>query len=382
MDPDESRRGGGPRRTPPVSRAGRGRPAARRTSAGGPRRSAAGRRPAPRAGRPVPPPRPPYEDEPQHHEPQYAEPHYNEQHYNEQQYNEPHYGEQHYGEPPHGDAMAPPPGPGRKPKGRARRGAKPAAARRPSAKGGKGGFGPKLYFGAAAALAVLVLLGLAAVTVLDGGGADTRDTAAAKIGKPAGNGLSPDSYSSSPSSGAYAGIVSRSADPKPLTIEEAFPASAAALSVPDGDVEVKLRAKRLDADCAAAAWGATVVETLGKGGCTQAARGIYAGPKGGYGLAVAVFNLAGSADADRFVATLEHTIGAGFVRPLEAPAPLDGFGHGFGMARGLAMGHFAVVTWAQRLDGTGDEKDATLLSLLIEGGKAPAVLGRAARTAQ
>ncbi|MFC4051549.1 hypothetical protein ACFOY4_17795 [Actinomadura syzygii] len=362
MDPDEPRRGGGPRRTPPSSRAGRGRPAARRTSAGGPRRTGASRRPAPRPGRPVPPPRPPYEDEPQ--------------------YNEPQYGEQHYEGPPHDDAVAPPPGPGRKPKGRKRRGAKPAAARRPPGKSGKGGFGPKLYFGAAAALAVLVLLGLAAVTVLDGGAAHPRDTSAAKIGKPAGNGLSPDSYSSSPSSAAYAGIVSRSADPKPLTIEEAFPASAAALSVPDGDVKVKLRAKRLDADCAAAAWGATVVETLGKGGCTQAARGIYAGPKGGYGLAVAVFNLAGSADADRFVATLEHTIGAGFVRPLEAPAPLDGFGRGFGMARGLAMGHFAVVTWAQRLDGTGDEKDAALLSLLIEGGKAPAVLGRAARTTQ
>ncbi len=356
-----------------MSRTGRGRPAARRTAGGGPRRTGASRRPAPRPARPVPPPRPPYEDEARYTEPRYGE-----------RYGETPYGA-HGEEPPHDDAVAaaPPRGSGGRPKGRKRRGAKPAAARRPSGTGGKGGFGPRLYFGAAAALAALVLLGLAAVTVLDGGGgADARDTAAAKIGKPAGNGLSPDSYSSSPSSAAYAGIVSRGADPKPLTIEEAFPASAATLSVPDGDVEVKLRAKRLDADCAAAAWGATVVETLGKGGCTQAARGVYAGPKGGYGLAVAVFNLAGSADADRFVETLEHTIGAGFVRPLEAPAPLDGFGRGFGMARGLAMGHFAVVTWAQRLDGTGDEKDTTLLSLLIEGGKAPAVLGRAARTAQ
>ena len=50
------------------------------------------------------------------------------------------------------------------------------------------------------------------------------------------------------------------------------------------------------------------------------------------------------------------------------------------MARGLAMGHFAVVSWAARLDGKGDATDETLLSLLIEGGKSPAVLGRAART--
>jgi hypothetical protein len=151
------------------------------------------------------------------------------------------------------------------------------------------------------------------------------------------------------------------------------------VSVPEGKATLKLRAKRLDGDCAAAVWGGSVGDELGRGGCTQAARGIYSDTKRGYALAVAVFNLAGSADADRFVAKLETTIGAGFVRPLEAPAPLDGFGRGFGMARGLAMGHFAVVSWAQRLDGKGDEKDETLLSLLIEGGKAPAVLGRAAR---
>ncbi|MGH3239014.1 MAG: hypothetical protein ACRDNL_01455, partial [Spirillospora sp.] len=244
------------------------------------------------------------------------------------------------------------------------------------------GYGAKLYFGAAAVLALFVLLGAGGVMVLrgDGNGAGGHDLSNAQIGKPARNGLSPDFYSSSPSAAAYAGITSRGTDAKPLTIEEAFPPSVAELQVPDGDVEVKLRAKRLDGDCAAAVWGATVGDVLGKGGCTQAARGIYSETKDGYALAVAVFNLAGSADADRFVATLEKTLGAGFVRPLEAPAPLDGFGRGFGMARGLAMGHFAVVTWAERLDGKGDEKDETLLSLLIEGGKSPAALGRAART--
>ncbi|MFI0371657.1 hypothetical protein ACH35V_27645 [Actinomadura sp. 1N219] len=244
------------------------------------------------------------------------------------------------------------------------------------------GYGPKLYFGAAAVLGLVVLLAIGAVVGLSGedGAPAGGDVGNVRIGKPARNGLSPVSYSNSPSTSAYAGIAARGSDAKPLTIGESFPSSAATLTVPDGDVEVKLRAKRLDADCAAAVWGATVGEVLGKGGCTQAVRGIYSDTKKGYGLAVAVFNLAGSADADRFVATLEKTLGAGFVRPLEAPAPLDRFGHGFGMARGLAMGHFAVVTWAQRLDGKGDEKDETLLSLLIEGGKAPAVLGRAART--
>jgi hypothetical protein len=273
-----------------------------------------------------------------------------------------------------------------KKRGKAKRTSRPSV--RPDGQQGQGGTvrrtggpGPRLYFGAAAVLGALVLLGAGAVAVLGGGddGPEAAGAAPARIGTPAGTGVSPASYSSSPSSAAYGGIASRQADPQPLTIGEAFPSSAAKVSVPEGKATLKLRAKRLDGDCAAAVWGGSVGAELGRGGCTQAARGIYSDTGRGYALAVAVFNLAGSADADRFVAKLETTIGAGFVRPLEAPAPLDGFGRGFGMARGLAMGHFAVVSWAQRLDGKGDEKDETLLSLLIEGGKAPAVLGRAAR---
>ncbi|MEU8799692.1 hypothetical protein [Spirillospora sp. NPDC048819] len=273
---------------------------------------------------------------------------------------------------------------GGKPKRRGRPGkGRPAGQVRQSGPAPReGGLGAKLYFGAAAVLGLLVLLGVGTVVVLGGGESapDAGDAANVTIGTPAETGLSPASYSSSSSSSAYSGIASRSADQKPLTADEVFPTSAAKLAVPDGEARVKLRAKRLDGDCAAAVWGSTVGEALGEGGCTQAARGIYSDTETGYALAVAVFNLAGSADADRFVATLEKTIGAGFVRPLEAPAPLDDFGRGFGMARGLAMGHFAVVTWAQRLDGKGGPEDETLLSLLIEGGKNPAVLGRAART--
>ncbi|RKS74453.1 hypothetical protein BZB76_2967 [Actinomadura pelletieri DSM 43383] len=363
MDPDEHRRGGGPRRAPGGRQGG---PSSRGRS--GPRRAAPGRAgtsrprtPSRRPQRPerTPPP-PPYlaaEDEIGAYDP---------------------------------PRDAPPPRPRKTRKGRRR-----------------GGFGPKLYFGAAAVLGLLVLAGLGAVVLQgDEDGAAPRPTPHARIGKPVGNGPSPDSYSNSPSTSAYAGIASRGSDAAPLTVGEAFPASVAELSAPGGDgektVTVKLRATRLDADCAAAVWGTTIGNVLGKGGCTQAARGIYSDTKNGYALAVTVFNLAGSADADRFVAALEETLGAGFVRPLEAPAPLDGFGRGYGMARGLAMGHFAVITWAERLNDEGGEgggagertgspsaqatdqvnigaRNETLLSLLIEGGKAPAVLGRAAR---
>ena len=376
-----------------MSRQGRGRPAPRRTPparAGGPRRGTPARRPAPRRERPAPPPEPSYDEWP------YEGGRYEGDRYEGEPYGGEPYGDARYEDPRYGDGYgdgyeaAPPSGPrGGKPKqpGKGRRPQKAAKAQRPekAAKakqaGGSGRLGPKLYFSAAAVLGVLLLLGAAGVVLLrDGNGPEAEHVTNAEIGTPAGNGPSPVSYSSSPSTSAYGGIASRSADPGPLTIGEAFPAEAATLSVPGGKAKVRLRAKRLDGDCAAAVWGASVGAELGRGGCTQAARGIYSDPRHGYALAVAVFNLNAAADADRFIERLEHTIGAGFVLPLEAPKPLDGFGRGFGMARGLAMGHFAVVSWAQRLDGKGDETDETLLSLLIEGGKSPAVLGRAART--
>jgi hypothetical protein len=42
------------------------------------------------------------------------------------------------------------------------------------------------------------------------------------------------------------------------------------------------------------------------------------------------------------------------------------------------MGHFAVIGWVRRLDGTGDEQDEALLSLLVTVSGPQAVLDRAA----
>ncbi len=395
-----------------MSRQGRGRPGPRRTPparAGGPRRGAPARRPAPPRERPAPPPARPYS------EAAYGEAPYEGAPYGSEPYGDGRYGGEGYGGAPYGEAYgeaygegygaAPPSGPrGGKPK-KPPKGRKPGRTGSGAANPGKGkakskadgkargkaagearsaaGPGARLYFGAAAVLAVFVLIGLGAVVVFRGGTGTAADHATnAKIGTPAGIGPSPTSYSSSPSAPAYGGITARSADSAPLTADEAFPKEAATLSVPGGKAKVRLRAKRLDADCAAAVWGGSVGAELGRGGCTQAARAIYSDTRSGYALAVALFNLNTAQDANRFVARLEQTLGAGFVLPLEAPEPLDDFGRGFGMARGLAMGHFAVVSWAQRLDGKGDATDETLLSLLIEGGKSPAVLGRAARASE
>ncbi|MWA07433.1 hypothetical protein F8568_045355 [Actinomadura sp. LD22] len=382
-------RTGGPRRIG-APRDGGARP----ERSGGRRRGAQGRPGSPErppAGRPDA--EQPYADRP-YADQSYAEQPYAEQPYAEQpSHEEPGFsadslyqGDPAYQDDPYGGEAAAQgetptaPSKSRKP-GKGRRPGGPGRPRRPGASR-KGGPGAKLYFGAAAALAVLVVIGLVAAVALSGGGDGGGGTAGGAprgpAGKAAGNGSSPESYSSSPSSSAYAGIASRKADAEPLTAGEAFPSSASKLSVDGTKLALTLRAKKLDGDCTAAVWGQSVAADLARGGCTQAARGIYSDTRHGYGLAVAVFNLASSADSDRFVGLLDRTLGGGFVVPLPAAAPLDRFGQGFGMARGLAMGHYAVVAWAQRLDGKGDASDGNLLSLLIEGGKAPSVLGRAA----
>jgi hypothetical protein len=226
---------------------------------------------------------------------------------------------------------------------------------------------PIAFFGAAAALLVIVLVIAAAMVA--GGGEDATD-ARSGTGRPAAHGISPSSYSDSPSTEVFTPIDQRSKDPRPLTVDEVFPASARSLPAPGGKGGLTLGGKRLDTDCAEAVWGTGVGDVLHKGGCTQAVRGVYRGDR--YGMTVAVFNMTAAESADRLAQVLGQ--GGGFVKPL------GGFGRGFSMARGVAMGHYVVVGWVQRSDGKGDAQDEALLSLLVEAGGAKAVLGRAARS--
>jgi hypothetical protein len=234
-----------------------------------------------------------------------------------------------------------------------------------------------LWFGAAVVLAVAV--GAAGVVVREEetGGSAVRPQA--PVGNPVDSGPSPTSYSHSPSAAAYAAIAERRADAAPLTEAESFPRAARTIRVEETGARLTLRADSVEGDCGQAVWGDSVATELRRGGCNQAVRGLYADVKRGYLLTVAVFNLAAAADANRLVESLDAERGAGFVRPLPGEKPLDKPWEGFSMARGLAMGHYAVITWTRRLDGAGDAQDRGLLALLIEGGKAPGPLGRAAR---
>jgi hypothetical protein len=140
----------------------------------------------------------------------------------------------------------------------------------------------------------------------------------------------------------------------------------------DAKASLKLTASSLDAQCTSAIWGTRLAGRLAQGGCTQAARATYSDKN--FAALVTIFNLADARAADQVVADADPRSDSGF--PL-APSGSPAFGQGFSTARGVAMGHYAVITWVQHADGSGDEQDAALLSLLVTTGRPNAVLVRA-----
>lgn len=229
---------------------------------------------------------------------------------------------------------------------------------------------PVIFYGAAASLVAIILLVLLAVTMTGGGGEKEAELPLVPMGKPAVSGIAPTNYSSSASTDVFEAISTRAKDKAPLTVDELFPDK----TLVDETAKAKLTRRQavLDNDCAKAMWGAGLGKILQKGGCNQAVRAHYTDTKKGFDVTIAVFNLADAQAADRAVEAFGAGTGAGFVRPLGQPL------QGFSIARGLAMGHYAVITWVQRTDGTGTERSKPLLSLLVSAANAQALYTRAA----
>lgn len=231
-----------------------------------------------------------------------------------------------------------------------------------------------VYFSVAGVLGVLAV---AVAVVVFTTGVLNGHKAADTIVIPAGNGLLPTDYSSAPSSPVFAPIDARTADPRPLNADTLF--GTRTLTDPDTHLTLTLGASQLTSQCARAVWGSGLTGVLGKAGCSQAARAVYVDKAGSCAAFVTIFNLGTADGANRLVAALDPSGGTGgfITPPTGTPAA---FGKGVGVARGLAMGHYAVVSWVQRLTGpttgTASEQDPALMSLLITSGKPDAVLSR------
>jgi hypothetical protein len=118
-----------------------------------------------------------------------------------------------------------------------------------------------------------------------------------------------------------------------------------------GDVELRLLAHDLSADCASAATGA-LVGALDQRGCTQVARSTYLDPTGTIVASALVFNLPDKQDAEAISTVADRDVP---VTPIAATS---------GAARGLpdrsqpelyyksaVTGHYALVLLVQRVGG-------------------------------
>jgi hypothetical protein len=251
----------------------------------------------------------------------------------------------------------PPEGPPQRPKRRGR------PARRP------GSFPPVAYF-IAAGVVVLVALVVVVALVVSGDDGGDQGTAAPKVMNVPTEGPGASAYSQAASTAAFNAIADRAKDGKPLTAAEVF--ATKKITDTDAKASLKLTASSLGSRCTAAIWGTRLAGGLQQGQCTQVARATYSDTH--FAAMVTVFNLQDSRAADQVVADADPRSGGGF--PFVPPRSVP-FGQQFSIARGVAMGHYAVITWVQRTDGSGDETDAALLSLLVTTGRPNAVLVRA-----
>lgn len=231
-----------------------------------------------------------------------------------------------------------------------------------------GAVSPAVYFVAAGVVLIVALVAAAGV-VLFGHGAP-KGTGPAPGGATA-TGPLPSAYSMASSTKVFAPIARRRADARPLTAGDVFDPKT--IRDKDAKASLRLTASKLDARCSDAVWGGVLAAVLRRSGCSQASRAVYTGSR--YAAMVTIFNLADAAGADRVVAAADPRNGDGFP---QSPTGAVSFDQGFSTARGVAMGHYAVITWIRRADGSGDETDAGLVSLLVAIGPPPAVLTRVA----
>jgi hypothetical protein len=201
--------------------------------------------------------------------------------------------------------------------------------------------------------------GLAAVILSVGGGYVSERPAGAATG--AGTGGLPSSYQGWAASKLFDPIADRAKDAGPLTEKEVFASKTLAAGK---TFRLKLVAKQLDADCAAALWGEDLLELAADAECSQAARGLYTTADGRYVGQYTLLNLRDGQAAAQLVERLKTGYRGGWVRPLAtggAAFPADGHTE----AAGYALGHYVGLVWYGRADGAEPTSRDDLVTLAI-----------------
>jgi hypothetical protein len=162
-------------------------------------------------------------------------------------------------------------------------------------------------------------------------------------------------YESGPSS-HYAKLATRSSDATPATLDEVFAEAKRLPSYgPFQGIQVTLKDSRLDTDCAAAAWGSGLQQTLRSADCNQMIRGVYVDDANRFMGQIFILNLRDEQGALSVVRGIDPDIGnSGFFKPLTS-APAQSFGQGNSEARAEISGHWVVMSWVQYTDGAQEK---------------------------
>lgn len=163
----------------------------------------------------------------------------------------------------------------------------------------------------------------------------------------------PASYNSMKSWSLWNKLNTAAGDSKPMTLDEVF-ADSEAKSYKDSSDNTMLNLQgngRLDTDCGSTVTG-TLKTQLQSYGCTQVIRAAYVSADNKWVGQLAIFNLRDVDSANSFLDDLDPKAGKGFFLPLTGASPVDKFGSAPTGAESGAYGHFVVVGWAGRVDGS------------------------------
>jgi hypothetical protein len=140
--------------------------------------------------------------------------------------------------------------------------------------------------------------------------------------------------------GKWQHIGTRAQDPKPLTIQELYPAQFAL----DGSSYVRTAASATT-NCLEAVFGSQLQAALQAGHCTQVVRASYISGSGTMMGTVGVINLKTSGEAEK---AGQVTGPDEIIAPLSAQkGPTSKLGNGTGVVQAEIKGHYLILIWAE-----------------------------------
>jgi hypothetical protein len=219
--------------------------------------------------------------------------------------------------------------------------------------GGPGGYEPgddgggsspnrkRLIIGGAVAAGV-VLVGGAAFALTSGGG-DKATPAAAPASTPTSAKPTPTPTPSPTETGRGLRLVSRTTDPKPLTLNEIFKAS----SFKAGGRRYVMTARRSERKCSPPTHGTNFRKALAKGGCTQVLRATFSNGK--LIGTIGVINLRTQAAATSVQVTSRQK--DAFILALPGSGTTKKIGQGLSLTTAEVDGHYLIMSWVQYPNG-------------------------------